>query len=418
MGPAAATTRLAAGLAENGPLQDVFHEAVSRALGADLASTTGTADSTLAELAVFRSQLDTRFQALQTRVGELEQIDVQLDAAFPWGKTERETDPAEWAAGWRRIGVDSDWLSNAAENMQDPSVANSTAAIMANPNRPGAERQKQAVALKSAPKKGWKNLCLAPFGGSPELLHNFLSTKATGGDKTIKAQRLEMMPAIFAGIKSMKRRAKKASARKPLEIAFMQRDFYLDWQLSLTHLAATPFAFTTGPDQATQFPAKRLWTDSGDPAPSRLPSGFPGGGAPTQGANSLPPAPPAPVQVPVPQQTRLAGGSARGGDKKATAGAILNDLNNMVGRQQPAAIEAYVGQKFRSTPAEVAGIRSVLSNYCHHCILNSRRVVKHSRGQCRAEGGKPSSPCARCGSRGIMAYCWPEDCPGARCASQ
>eukprot|EP00959_Pyramimonas_sp_CCMP1952_P341168 7146980-Pyramimonas_sp.AAC.1 len=72
-----------------------------------------------------------------------------------------------------------------------------------------------------------------------------------------------MTPAIFAGIKSTKRRAKKASARRPLEMALMQRDFSLDWQLSLTHLAATPFAFTTGPDQVSQFPAKRLRTAAG-----------------------------------------------------------------------------------------------------------------------------------------------------------
>eukprot|EP00959_Pyramimonas_sp_CCMP1952_P314238 6577910-Pyramimonas_sp.AAC.1 len=130
MGAAAATAWLTAGLAENGPLQDMFREAVSRALTADLASDTGvirqaldpvkeTADSTSAELTVFRTQMDTQFQALQKRVEELEKIEVQLDASFPWRKTERETDPTEWAAGWMRIGVDSDWLSNAAQNMQD-----------------------------------------------------------------------------------------------------------------------------------------------------------------------------------------------------------------------------------------------------------------------------------------------------------
>ncbi|CAK0830447.1 unnamed protein product [Prorocentrum cordatum] len=123
--------------------------------------------------------------------------------------------------------------------------------------------------------------------------------------------------------------------------------------------------------------------------------------------------PPAPVQVQAPQQAGPAGGSGNG-DKKAAAAAILSDLNGMVGRQQPAAIQAYVDQKFKGTPAEQHGIRSVLGNLCRHYILNSRQVVKHSRAQCRAEGGKPSSPCSRCGARGIMAYCWPEDCPNAR----
>eukprot|EP00959_Pyramimonas_sp_CCMP1952_P021537 454020-Pyramimonas_sp.AAC.1 len=123
--------------------------------------------------------MDTQFQALQKRVEELEKIEAQLGASFPWRKTERETDPIEWAAGWMRIGVDSDWLSNAAQNMQGPSVASSTAAIMAKPNHPDAERLKQAVALKNAPKQGWKSLCLAPVGGSPEHLQNFSSTKAS-----------------------------------------------------------------------------------------------------------------------------------------------------------------------------------------------------------------------------------------------
>ena len=85
MDAAAATAWLTAGLAENGPLQDMFREAVSRALTADLASDTGvirqaldpvreTADSTSAELTVFRTQMDTQFQALQKRVEELEKI--------------------------------------------------------------------------------------------------------------------------------------------------------------------------------------------------------------------------------------------------------------------------------------------------------------------------------------------------------
>eukprot|EP00959_Pyramimonas_sp_CCMP1952_P408748 8566294-Pyramimonas_sp.AAC.1 len=86
MDAAAATAWLTAGLADNGPLQDMFREAVARALTTDLASDAGvirqaldpvkeTANSTAAELTVFRTHMDTQLQALQKRVEELEKIE-------------------------------------------------------------------------------------------------------------------------------------------------------------------------------------------------------------------------------------------------------------------------------------------------------------------------------------------------------
>ena len=70
------------------------------------------------------------------------------------------------------------------------------------------------------------------------------TAKPTSASK-IKGQREQLMPLVYMAVKAMKRRAKKASARAPVDHALLQRDFGVFWYLSVSALATTPFTLST-----------------------------------------------------------------------------------------------------------------------------------------------------------------------------
>ena len=56
----------------------------------------------------------------------------------------------------------------------------------------------------------------------------------------IQAQRDGLMPLVYMAVKAMKRRARKASARVPVDQNLLTRDFGMFWSLSISALAETP----------------------------------------------------------------------------------------------------------------------------------------------------------------------------------
>ena len=68
--------------------------------------------------------------ALGERVDAIESVEKQLDDRFGWRKYERSISHQDMLAGWKRLVVDRDWLANAADQMADPAMANTMAAIL------------------------------------------------------------------------------------------------------------------------------------------------------------------------------------------------------------------------------------------------------------------------------------------------
>ena len=117
-------------------------------------------DTTVAELKANLAQLD-------AKVAKLDKWESDLDTEFPWRRFERECDPHEWFAGWKRIGVDRGWLANAAENIEDPAMANAMAALIQIPNSDMAKNGHGRVPSQRAQDRV-ETLCLASFGGNAD----------------------------------------------------------------------------------------------------------------------------------------------------------------------------------------------------------------------------------------------------------
>ena len=192
------------------------------------------------------TQLETNVNQFEAKLSKVTKVEDDLDAKFPWRVYLRDCDPGELLAGWQRLHVDKDWIENAAEQMDDPAVANCAAVCVSHPESEEAKRLKRAIMMKKAPKTSWKGLCLAPYGGGPDKFRAFISDKAAlENDDTVAAlarkllhlylllegqcvnpatakpnsatkmqtQREQIMPLIFSIVKATKRKAKKAAAR-------------------------------------------------------------------------------------------------------------------------------------------------------------------------------------------------------------
>ncbi|CAK0847543.1 unnamed protein product, partial [Prorocentrum cordatum] len=468
---AEATEWFKTAIRQGGALEAAFAEAVKSVLQADVASDVGEIPTAIKATAeTFETQnghTDTVIASLEQRVIACEEFvakaskqEADLDAAFSWREVERSTDAQEWLAGWNRLFVDKDWLANVSAQMADPAMVNAVSVCMANPNNPDAQKIKDAIGLRNAPKTTLRELCLSSFGGSPDRFRAFMSDKAAARDDKVvaaiarkalgfflllenqhvnaatakptsaaklTAQRNEIMPLLFVTLKAMRRKAKKASARNSLEHIMLCSEFSLDWSLGLSRLAVAPFVM------APPGPAVTAVVTSGSPEGAPGAVGGPaykrlradpaqgGGGAPGGNGSWAP-------QQGLPQQHQnqpnsfgqntgkggkpQAPGTGKGGNnnhKKANVTAMLSELGNMVGRQQPAAVQAFVDANHQGSPDDKEAIRSIMGTYCRHCLLGSRRLVQHSRAQCRQEGGVPATPCSRCAQKGIVAFHWQEE---------
>ncbi|CAK0899596.1 unnamed protein product, partial [Prorocentrum cordatum] len=464
-GEAEATEWFKTAIRQGGALEAAFAEAVKSVLQADVASDVGEIPTAIKATAeTFETQnghTDTVIASLEQRVIACEEFvakaskqEADLDAAFSWREVERSTDAQEWLAGWNRLFVDKYWLANVSAQMADPAIVNAASVCMANPNNPEAQKIKDAIGLRSAPKTTLRELCLSSFGGSPDRFRAFMSDKAAARDDKVvaaiarkalgfflllenqhvnaatakptsaaklTAQRNEIMPLLFVTLKAMRRKAKKASARNSLEHIMLRSEFSLDWSLGLSRLAVAPFVM------APPGPAVTAVVNSGSPEGAPGAVGGPaykrlradpaqgGGGAPG-GKGSWAP------QQGLPQQHQnqphsfgqntgkggkpQAPGTGKGGNnnhKKANVTAMLSELGK-AGRQQPAAVQAFVDAKHQGSPDDKEAIRSIMGTYCRHCLLGSRKLAQHSRAQCRQEGGVPATPCSRCAQKGIVAF--------------
>ena len=96
--------------------------------------------------------------------------------------------------------------------------------------------------------------------------------------------------------------------------------------------------------------------------------------------------------------------------KRQLVNAMKAEFEAMMGRQQPSAIQAAVDAKFHGNKETQAAMRQFMAEHCRNCLINSVAVARHNRTQCRAMGNRPCNPCSRCAARGILDFCWPEDC--------
>ncbi|CAK0813891.1 unnamed protein product, partial [Prorocentrum cordatum] len=188
-GEAEATEWFKTAIRQGGALEAAFAEAVKSVLQAGVASDVGEIPTAIKATAeTFETQnghTDTVIVSLEQRVIACEEFvakaskqEADLDAAFSRSEVERSTDAQEWLAGWNRLFVDKDWLANVSAQMADPAMVNAVSACMANPNNPEAQKIKDAIGLRNAPKTTLRELCLSSFGGSPDRFRAFMSDKA------------------------------------------------------------------------------------------------------------------------------------------------------------------------------------------------------------------------------------------------
>ena len=195
-GEDAANTWFKAAILPEGPLAETFLAAVKEGVRECIQSMLAEATSPLSvAISAANSSVELRadaqdenIKAVSDTVASLTKEETDLDAKFPWRKYLRDCDPSEIALGWRRLNIDKDWLSNAADQMDDPAMANSMAAVCNNPDSPVAKRLQNAIMLKNTPKTSWKALCLSSHGGGPDKFRAFMSDKsAVENDSTVAA---------------------------------------------------------------------------------------------------------------------------------------------------------------------------------------------------------------------------------------
>ena len=120
---------------------------------------------------------------------------------------------------------------------------------------------------------------------------------------------------------------------------------------------------------------------------------------------------PPPFVPPTPKAgSRVRGG--KGGSSSAGIDGVVSEFQRMMGgRSSPDVIRRAVERRLASSDAgEAKAMRSVLGQYCHHCLYNGRAVVKHSRDECKRLGNSPCLPCPKCALRNIVEWHWPDEC--------
>ncbi|CAK0791283.1 unnamed protein product, partial [Prorocentrum cordatum] len=394
------------------PVFDAAAQAQAEATAETFETQNGHTDTVIASL-------EQRVIACEEFVAKASKQEADLDAAFSWREVERSTDAQEWLAGWNRLFVDKDWLANVSAQMADPAMVNAVSVCMANPNNPDAQKIKDAIGLRNAPKTTLRELCLSSFGGSPDRFRAFMSDKAAARDDKVvaaiarkalgfflllenqhvnaatakptsaaklTAQRNEIMPLLFVTLKAMRRKAKKASARNSLEHIMLCSEFSLDWSLGLSRLAVAPFVM------APPGPAVTAVVTSGSPEGAPGAVGGPackrlradpaqgGGGAPG-GKGSWAPQQGLPQQHQ--NQPNSFGQNTGKGGKPQAPGTGKGGNNN----HKKANVTAFVDAKHQGSPDDKEAIRSIMGTYCRHCLLGSWRLVQRSRAQRRQEGG-------------------------------
>ena len=353
-----------------------------------------------------------------TQLAEIKDLDTRLDAEFPFIPYERNCNPQAWALAWKRLFVDQDFMSNLAEQIADPSVAQTMSLWMAHKHDSDITLLKDIVALKNAPKTALKTLCLSSEGGSPEKFRGFMQDKADVTDKTIAciarkclaffhavekrytsllsnkktsqskitSQRDEMMLLIFHGIKFMKRKARKAAARSELDAALLEKEFSLEFLFGLAKCTLSPTASPTA-------------------SPPEESSSSRGTKRPADEANSG-------------KGTK----SARKGDPKGSSdkhtrvkeleaqlqSVMEKNKSSTKNRQE---IGKWINEQFDKGIETRTAISKILKDYCRNCIDSGRGLHKHSIAECASMGNLPAKPCPLCLAKGKTYFHWKAACP-------
>jgi hypothetical protein len=370
---------------------------------------------------------DPQIQVLADKITDLTKMEMDLDKAYPFRAAERSCSPQDWLAGWRKLKVDKDFLANIADQMCDPSVAATMAAVFAHPGNAEAEKLKTAVSLRNAPKTSLKELCLLNHGGSPDKFRAFMMDKAADENDAVvmtiarkclaffvcveaqmvppatskksssaklQQERNDMMLVIYHGIKAMKLRACKAVARQPLERALLMQDFNLDWKVALTKTSSAAIKHVSISAEEPALKRFRISDSSSSlPASANTHSAFPDSGKGGSGKGK--------------QDHGKTGKSDRNKAKAEEIQALTQEFQQMMGKAQPHEVQARVDAKYK---ANGNLMQAFMGSVCRHCLVRSRGVIKHTRTECRASGGLPSTPCLLCAARGSLSYHWPEDC--------
>ena len=183
-------------------------------------------------------------------------FDAKADAEFPFRAVLRGLSAAQWRAAWEAIKADPDHVSSVMDSLPSPGSGMSQFLAL-------------HAAMKSAPKKSWKQLCLPQFGGGADTLQVFLSERAeTSTDDNVKAlsravlalyqlvekrfttmqhieksspgkvegQKIALMPFVYQSIKAFKHRTVKPSACVQLHTDILMKDFGQDLLLGLVVL--------------------------------------------------------------------------------------------------------------------------------------------------------------------------------------
>ena len=370
---------------------------------------------------------------IETRVSAIEQIDKDLDKEFPFRAFERDCDSQAWSLGWKKLMIDRDHLANLADQMGDPSVAQTMALWAQNQSDPQITQLKDAVAFKNAPKTKWKDLCLENHGGSPDRFRGFMLDKSTDPDKVVAAiarkclafysiiekrftsmqsqkkssaakiqgQRSEMMLLVYHTCKHMKLKARKAAARVELDTALLQRDFGADFLFGLGHalLSSDDTAHSSGHRSGEGVVRPRLGPDTDEPFRKNArtgPSSFKAGQS-------------GPVAV-----KKEADTDAKSENMKTLEQQLLNEASlEAKGERTAGHTQKKIDELFASKDADMrAAIGGLMQISCRHCLLANRGIQRHNRLQCRAMHNKPATPCKVCADTGRPGqFHWREDCP-------
>ena len=189
------------------------------------------------------------------------------------------------------------------------------------------------------------------------------------------------MPLVYMAVKALKRRAKKAYARHPLDHHLLTRAFAGAWGLSMSALSTTPFAVSATPS----VPSKKLQAPVVHPqsvsAVSQLPPFQPPSKRPRNEATSPPPRitssarsnlalpPPSAYTPPTPK-------ASKGKTNAKVFNALLDEFQAMMGeRSSPQAIQKAVGNKSKcGSEAEKQSMRSLIGQHCLGCFMPGRGI--------------------------------------------
>ena len=282
-------------------------------------------------------------------------IDAELDKEFPFRAYERECDQPTLALAWKRLLVDRDYLSNLADQMHDPSVANTLA-----------------------------------FYTLLEKRFTSLLTSKRDANSKVENQRAELMLLVYHGIKFMKLKATKAAANINLETSLLQKDFSLEMFVAL---AKTTSSLAANRPTASPFSPEAANARKREPPASSV-------GRPlTRVKTELG----APAQHPAQQ---VSSGKAALVQQCETA------LSVAAGQVNGPQLQKWIDEQFGKGQDMKEAMGTVMGRVCKNCLLAGRGAQKHRIPDCIKMGNPPVEPCVKCANQGKGThYHWRQGCP-------